>query len=71
MTPDKEKYIQERYAEYEKKWTENPPPPHAPIVDTEREKDKDKWLIDETAAEVVRYIFRLCESGKGPLQIAK
>ena len=38
MTPDKEKYIQERYAEYEKKWAENPPPPREPIIDTEREK---------------------------------
>ena len=38
MTSDKEKYIQERYAEYEKKWAENPPPSRAPIIDTEREK---------------------------------
>ena len=38
MTPDKEKYIQERYAEYEKNWAENPPPPREPIIDTEREK---------------------------------
>ena len=43
-------------------------PPFGYIKD---EKDKDKWLIDEVAAEVVRYIFKLCESGKGPLQIAK
>ena len=38
-------------------------PPFGYVKD---EKDKDKWLIDETAAEVVRYIFKLCESGKGP-----
>ena len=43
-------------------------PPFGYVKD---EKDKDKWLIDETAAELVKYIFKLCESGKGPLQIAK
>ena len=43
-------------------------PPFGYVKD---EKDKDKWLVDEKAAEVVRYIFKLCESGRGPLQIAK
>ena len=33
--------------------------------------DKEKWLIDEPAAEVVRKIFALCLAGRGPLQIAK
>ena len=33
--------------------------------------DKDKWLIDEPAAIVVRKIFDLCANGFGPLQIAK
>lgn len=33
--------------------------------------DRDKWLIDEPAAEVVRHIFSLCIDGKGPTQIAK
>ena len=33
--------------------------------------DKDKWLIDEPAAIVVRNIFDLCANGFGPLQIAK
>ena len=33
--------------------------------------DKEKWLIDEPAAEVVRKIFDLCLAGRGPLQIAK
>ena len=33
--------------------------------------DKDKWLIDEPAAIVVRKIFNLCANGLGPLQIAK
>ncbi len=29
------------------------------------------WLVDETAAEVVRRIYALCMDGKGPAQIAK
>ena len=33
--------------------------------------DKEKWLIDEPAAEVVRKIYALCFAGRGPLQIAK
>ena len=34
-------------------------------------EDQEKWLIDEPAAEVVRKIFSLCLSGKGPDQIAR
>ncbi len=33
--------------------------------------DKEQWYIDEPAAEVVRKIFNLCISGKGPSQIAR
>lgn len=33
--------------------------------------DKKKWIVDEEAAEVVKRIFALCVSGKGPMQIAK
>ncbi|MCR0175601.1 recombinase family protein [[Clostridium] innocuum] len=33
--------------------------------------DKQKWLIDEPAAEIVRKIFNLCLEGKGPAQIAR
>ena len=43
-------------------------PPFGYIKDKE---DKDKWLIDEPAAIVVRKIFDLCANGFGPLQIAK
>ena len=35
------------------------------------EGDKEQWYIDEPAAEVVRKIFKLCLSGKGPSQIAR
>ena len=35
------------------------------------ETDKNLWVIDEEAAEVVRKIFRLCIEGYGPAQIAR
>lgn len=34
-------------------------------------EDKEKWLVDEPAAEVVRKIYDLCLAGRGPSQIAK
>ena len=34
-------------------------------------EDKNRWLVDEAAAEVVRRIFQMCISGLGPTQIAK
>ena len=43
-------------------------PPFGYVKDKD---DKDKWLIDEPAAIVIRKIFHLCASGFGPLQIAK
>ncbi len=43
-------------------------PPYGYIKDP---NDKKKWVVDETAAEVVRRIFALCVAGKGPMQIAK
>lgn len=33
--------------------------------------DKEKWLIDEPAAEIVRKIFALCLDGRGSSQIAR
>ena len=35
------------------------------------EGNKEQWYIDEPAAEIVRKIFSLCISGKGPSQIAR
>ena len=35
------------------------------------EKDPNKWVIDEPAAEIIRKIFKLCMGGMGPQQIAK
>ena len=34
-------------------------------------EDKNHWIIDEEAAEVVRRIFRMTMEGKGPYQIAQ
>ena len=42
-------------------------PPFGYVKD---EKEKNNWLIDEEAAKIVRYIFRLCAEGFGPSQIA-
>ena len=39
--------------------------------DIKNPEDKEKWLIDEPAAKVVRKIFALCLAGKDPLQIAR
>lgn len=34
-------------------------------------KDRQKWIVDEEAAKVIRYIFRLVIEGNGVYQIAK
>jgi len=33
--------------------------------------DRNKWLVDETAAPIVRRIFQMTVDGKGPYQIAR
>lgn len=43
-------------------------PPFGYIKDKE---DKQKWLVDEEAAETVREIYKLCIQGYGPTQIAR
>ncbi len=35
------------------------------------EVDPKKWVVDDEAAKVVKYIFGLCLSGLGPMQIAR
>ncbi len=42
-------------------------PPYGYLKDPE---NKNHWIVDEEAAEVVREIFRLCIAGYGPSQIA-
>ena len=34
-------------------------------------EDNKDWIIDDEAAHIVRYIFKLCMEGRGPMQIAK
>ncbi len=46
--------------------TSNPPYGYVKSPD-----DKNLWLVDEEAAEVVKKIFRLTVEGMGPYQIAK
>lgn len=43
-------------------------PPYGYVKSPE---DKNLWLVDEEAAEVVKKIFRLAVEGMGPYQIAK
>ena len=43
-------------------------PPYGYIKDG---KDKNKWIVDEKAAEVVRRIFNMTMQGNGPYRIAK
>lgn len=43
-------------------------PPYGYIKSPE---DKNKWIIDEEAAEVVRRIYRMCIEGKGNVAIAR
>lgn len=42
-------------------------PPYGYLKDKE---DKNKWIVDDVAAEVVKEIFKLCVNGYGPSQIA-
>ena len=43
-------------------------PPYGYMKDPD---DKNRWIVDEEAAEVVRSIFKLTLEGKGPFQICK
>ena len=43
-------------------------PPYGYMKDPD---DKNRWIVDEKAAEVVRRIFQLTLEGKGPFQICK
>ena len=38
---------------------------------TKAPEDKNRWIVDEPAAEIVKRIFQMCVSGLGPTQIAK
>lgn len=65
-TSDKVRRVMQSKGMSGKPLTTNPPFGYEKAPD-----DKDSWVIDEPAAEVVRKIFDLCISGLGPTQIAK
>lgn len=46
----------------------SPVPPYGYLKDP---NDKERWIVDEDAAKVVRRIFDLCVAGKGASQIAR
>ena len=44
---------------------------NAPFGYKKDPEDKNRWIVDELAAAIVRQIFQMCVSGLGPTQIAK
>ena len=65
-TSDKVRKVMQSKGMSGKHLTTNPPFGYMKSPD-----DKEQWIIDEPAAEVVKRIFDLCISGLGPPQIAK
>jgi site-specific DNA recombinase len=65
-TSDKARKVMQSKGMSGKHLTTNPPFGYMKSPD-----DKEQWIIDEPAAEVVKRIFDLCISGLGPTQIAK
>ena len=64
-TSDKVRRVFKSKGESGKPLTTNPPYGYMKNPD-----NKDEWIIDEPAAEIVRRIFKMCVSGFGPSQIA-
>ncbi len=64
-TSDKVRRVFQSKGKSGKPLTTNPPFGYMKNPD-----NKDEWIIDESAAEVVRRIFKMCVSGLGPTQIA-
>ena len=65
-TSDKVRKVFQNKGKSGKPLTSNPP--YGYMKDPE---DKNKWIIDEPAADIVRRIFNMCISGLGPEQIAR
>lgn len=64
-TSDKVRKVFKSKGESGKPLTTNPPFGYMKNPD-----NKDEWIVDEPAAEIVRRIFKMCVSGLGPSQIA-
>lgn len=65
-TSDKVRKVMQSKGMSGKPLTTNPPFGYMKSPD-----NKDKWIVDEPAAKIVRRIFNLCVEGLGPTQIAK
>ncbi len=65
-TSDKVRKVMQSKGMSGKPLTTNPPFGYMKSPD-----NKDEWIVDESAAKVVKQIFNLCISGLGPTQIAK
>ena len=65
-TSDKVRRVFQSKGKSGKPLTTNPPFGYMKNPD-----NKDEWIIDEPAAEIVRCIFKMCVSGLGASQIAK
>ena len=65
-TSDKVRKVFQNKGKAGKPLTTNPP-----FGYMKNPENKDEWIIDEPAAEIVRHIFKMCVSGMGPSQIAK
>lgn len=65
-TSDKVRRVMQSKGMSGKPLTTNPPFGYMKSPD-----DKDRWIVDEPAAKIVKRIFSLCVEGLGPTQIAK
>lgn len=65
-TSDKVRKVMQSKGMSGKPLTTNPPFGYMKSPD-----NKDEWIVDETAAKIVKRIFDLCVLGLGPTQIAK
>ena len=65
-TSDKVRKVFQNKGKAGKPLTTNPPYGYM-----KNPENKDEWIIDEPAAEIVRHIFKMCVSGMEPSQIAK
>ena len=48
MTPEQEKYLQEKLAEFEQSLIDNPMIPNPPVVDTQREKVAVRYDVPDS-----------------------
>ena len=69
MKSEKDKYIEERYAEYQKKWAENPPQPPAHVAITDREEIPVHYNVAASAFDFEETFACLCREVSRPLPV--